>query len=357
MLPYLPFTLLLFSWVSPLNAGSANKGDPCSQANSRLQVGTYQFFDDCNSQTYCAANSTCVAKGCRRDDFPFGYPQDAQNLPDKCPRGQFCPDEEDACQQVLSVGSGCQLNRDDQCEEPPNSKELADDSGRGLNFNGAVCLNSICMWANVTLNDQCQVENTPYIAYGSTGEFIDIVSRGNCRLGLYCDSQQKVCLQEKLVGAGCNADKECASWNCLSSGVCGLGAATPRHFGIWVYIVVAVGILGGMFGTLVGLFLVHRKQRDQERERRMQYWREQNAFHQNLLHMRETARASILSLPGNGNSVRSTLYSREGAFSDDAPILQNPAPKASGLRHYLADDNSSDEGVMMQPDRKDEGRF
>lgn len=73
--------------------------------------------------------------------------------------------------------------------------------------------------------------------------------------------------------------------------------------------------------------------------------------------MRETARASILSLPGNGNSVRSTLYSREGAFSDDAPILQNSAPKASGLRHYLADDNSSDEGVMMQSGRKDEGRF
>jgi hypothetical protein len=31
----------------------------------------------------------------------------------------------------------------------------------------------------------------------------------------------------------------------------------------------------GIFGTLFGLFLLHRRQRDQEREKRMQYWREQ----------------------------------------------------------------------------------
>lgn len=32
-------------------------------------------------------------------------------------------------------------------------------------------------WANVTLGQSCEVENTPYIAYGVDGEFIDIVSR------------------------------------------------------------------------------------------------------------------------------------------------------------------------------------
>lgn len=107
----------------------------------------------------------------------------------------------------------------------------------------------------------------------------------------------------------------------------------------------------------------------------MQYWREQvrwamstrscgvkltsrvqNAFHQNLLQMRQTARASILSLPGNGNSARSTMYSRDGMPSDEAPILQHAAPKGSGLRHYMADD-SSDEGMMMQPSKRDDGRF
>lgn len=55
------------------------------------------------------------------------------------------------------------------------------------------------------------------------------------------------------------------------------------------------------------------------------------------------------------------MYSREGTHSDDAhaPILQNAAPKGSGLRHYMGDDGSSeyDEGVMMQPTRKVDGRF
>jgi len=214
------------------------------------------------------------------------------------------------------------------------------------------------MWANQTVGQTCVVENTPYIAYGASGEFIDIVSRGNCVVGLYCDSATKQCMQEKALNVACTADKECSSWNCLSSGVCGVDTSIPNHVGTWVYVVVAIGIFGGIFGTLFGLFILHRRQRDQEREKRMQYWREQNAFHQNLLQMRQTARASILSLPGNGNSVRSTLYSRDGMPSDEAPILQHAAPKGSGLRHYMGDDSSEyDEGMMMQPSRRDDGRF
>jgi hypothetical protein len=63
-------------------------------------------------------------------------------------------------------------------------------------------------YANATLGTQCVVENTPYIGYSGTDEFIDIVSRGNCVNGLYCDSQQKVCVQAKALNAGCDADKE-----------------------------------------------------------------------------------------------------------------------------------------------------
>jgi len=37
----------------------------------------------------------------------------------------------------------------------------------------------------------------------------------------------------------------CDSWNCLSTGVCGETAATPHHFGTWVYVLVALGIIGG----------------------------------------------------------------------------------------------------------------
>ncbi|KAG6907903.1 hypothetical protein DXG01_006958 [Tephrocybe rancida] len=292
----LSLTLVFLSSCFLVNAGTLNAGDDCNQGENRLQAGTYQFWDECNSQTYCSSAGKCVQKGCRKDDFPFGYAPD-DKLPEKCPKGKFCPDEEDQCQDILPVNSGCQLNRDDQCEAPPNFKELADTTGRGLNVNGSVCLNSVCLWANKTLGVNCTVENTAYIAYGVDSEFIDIVSRGDCHLGLYCDAAQRVCMNEKALGEACTADKE--------------------------------------------------KQRDEEREKRLQYWREQNAFHQNLLQMRETARASILSLPGNGNSARSTMYSRDGAFTDDAqaPILQHAVPKASGLRHYLADDGSSEPSV------------
>jgi hypothetical protein len=86
----------------------------------------------------------------------------------------------------------------------------------------------ISRWANATLGTSCAVENVPYIAYGESGEFIDIVSRyvplcpchafiaqrlcrGNCQLGLYCDSVKKVCMTSLAIGAACAADKEYAN--------------------------------------------------------------------------------------------------------------------------------------------------
>lgn len=118
----LPQTLVFLACFALVNAGSANHGESCNQQDNRLQTGTFQFFSDCNSVTYCAANGTCLLKGCRRDEFPFGY-QPGAKLPDKCPDGQFCPDEADACQPLLPVDSACQLNRDgmpdpDSCPPP-----------------------------------------------------------------------------------------------------------------------------------------------------------------------------------------------------------------------------------------------
>jgi hypothetical protein len=327
----------LFPFVC--DAGSLNKGEPCSQSNNKLQFGTFQFWDQCNSQTYCSSGGTCEAKGCRRDDFPFGYATGSKSIPDKCPTGQFCPDEEDQCLPLLAVDSPCQLNRDDECEGPPNFAELSDQTGQGRNVNGSVCLNYVCMWANATSGSDCVVENTPYIAYDSNGEFIDIVSRDNCVSGLYCDAAQKTCMNAKNLGATCGADKECQSWNCLASSVCGASAAAPRHFSVFVYVIVAAGIFGGMFGTLIGLFVLHKKKRDEEREKRVQYWREQNAFHRNLLQMRETAEASIRSL--NTGSANNTIYGQDHASTAmSEAILGSATPvKGSGLRYS---DGSSD---------------
>ncbi|KAJ7287630.1 hypothetical protein C8J57DRAFT_1117621 [Mycena rebaudengoi] len=348
----LPLSFILLSCWSLVNAGSANNGEPCKTGDNRLQIGTYQFFGTCNSVTYCAEDTqTCTLKTCRKDDFPFGYVKGGPKVPPKCGDDEFCPDEGSGCQAKFDPGVKCQFNRDDQCKPPPNAAELADTSGRGLNWNGAVCLNNFCMWANKSSGEDCTVENTAYIAYKNESEFIDIVSRGDCRLGLYCDSPTKKCIQEKAIGEACSADKECASWNCLSGGTCGQDVSIPRHVATWVYVVVAAGIFGGIFGTLFGLFIFHRKQRDQERERRVQYWREQNAFHQSLLQMRQTARASILSLPGNGNSGHNSMY------ADEQPILQHAAPKGSGLRHYVGDDSSEYDEGMMQHTKQHDNRF
>ncbi|KAL1744678.1 hypothetical protein HDZ31DRAFT_38152 [Schizophyllum fasciatum] len=324
-------------------AGSQNKWESCSQGNNRLQIGTYQFYSDCNSHTYCASNGTCMPKGCRRDLFPLGYGMrmafsydNPDNFPPLCNRTTFCPDEEDACQPLLRVDSACQLNRDDQCEAPPHWRQLADHSGMGRNHNGTVCLHNVCMWANVTTGQPCVVENTAYIAYTAGGEFAQIVSRDNCRKGNYCDSEQLVCMSTKDVGEGCTADKECESYNCLADGKCGDPPSAHRKLALWVYIVIGGGILVVMIGVLVGLCLLHRKQSNIEREKRMQYWREQasrrvidgddrmlidlqSALHENV----KQARHNTLLASQNGSEVSGVGT----AYSDDshAPILRHKA--------------------------------
>ena len=70
-------------------------------------------------------------------------------------------------------------------------------------------------------------------------------SSGNCKVGLYCDSQQLVCVQGKDVGETCDADKECLSYNCLADGTCGVTTDTPVKVKTWVYIVVGICIIGG----------------------------------------------------------------------------------------------------------------
>jgi hypothetical protein len=126
-----------------------------------------------------------------------------------------------------------------------------------------------------------------------------------------------------------------------------------------------------MIGTLVILFFIHRRQREDEREKRLQYWREQvksffptwertdsrfshlqNAFRQNIMQMHETAQASIFLNPGS--SRRSALF---GVTTEDsqAPMLQYDGGPASGLRQFVSEDGSyesafeSEELVMRTP--------
>lgn len=115
-------TLLLFSWISVIHAGAIHRDQPCNIKLNRLLAGSLQFSSECDSQTFCNPSGTCQRRGCRRDDFPFGYSQGDKGIPDKCPKGQFCPDEEDLCQPLLPVGSPCQLNRDGAYREHARSQ-------------------------------------------------------------------------------------------------------------------------------------------------------------------------------------------------------------------------------------------
>ncbi|KAA1472958.1 hypothetical protein DENSPDRAFT_839361 [Dentipellis sp. KUC8613] len=331
-----------FLFLLSLPLAWATPTDTCNPARNGLTSGTLQYRSDCNATTWCN-NGVCEPKGCRKDEFPLGWPKNI-TLVDKCKPGSYCPDEGSSCQPLIPVGSPCQFDRDDECQAPDNFQDLRDTSGRGLNVNGSICLNFVCQWANMTVGQQCEIENTGYVAYAPGGnEFGFVVSRDNCKIGNYCDSQQRVCIQQKDVGASCGADKECSTYNCLPDNTCGTAVEDPRDVKTWVYIVVGVGIFGGMFATLVIFFFLHGRARDVEREKRLQYWREQNAFRQNIMQMRETARASIFTAT---NSQRNTMYSRDGAASEDshAPMLQNAAAhaatKGSGLRYYVSDDGT-----------------
>ncbi|KAK0547817.1 hypothetical protein OC845_003909 [Tilletia horrida] len=66
-----------------------------------------------------ATSGVCRPKGCRRDEYPFGYkgvPTD--QIPPMCGNGTYCPDQENACETLIPIGGACQLNRDDSCAPP-----------------------------------------------------------------------------------------------------------------------------------------------------------------------------------------------------------------------------------------------
>ncbi|CAE6452461.1 unnamed protein product [Rhizoctonia solani] len=345
-------------------AGNVTEGGSCSQANTYLTPGSYQLNTDCDPKTYCNGSGVCAKKRCRKDEFPFGYSDtEFKDLPRMCPSGQFCPDEEDECQSLLSVGSACQLNRDDECEPAPDTSLSTPD-----NHKGSICLNYQCMWQNVTVGQACVVENIPYIGYSTEGEFINIVSRGNCRKGLYCDATEKVCIATRDFGASCSADKECTSFNCLENLTCGVSTDAPRKLAVWVYVVVAIAIIGGMLLTVGTLFMIHRKERDEIRQQREQYWREQAALRQNILQMRETAQASLLSLPYNGQNQSGSGYNSPsrhssmasgkdlGVASDDshAGFVTNAGyaggKGGSGLRNSLKSEDGQEATETMSMD-------
>ena len=131
--------LLLLSLVT---AGTVPEGGLCSSNNDHLDPSTLKFLSECTDQTFCSGNinGTCIPRQCRRDEFPFGFGPGVA-LPPICPQGSFCPDEGSGCKPLAPLGQPCQLNRDEQCAPPLDWQDLESSQ----NFNGSICLHSICM--------------------------------------------------------------------------------------------------------------------------------------------------------------------------------------------------------------------
>ena len=81
--------------------------------------------------------------------------------------------------------------------------------------------------------------------YRSLVTWYNVSFSDNCQLGLYCDTNSTTCNQQKALGSSCKADKECISYNCLPSQVCGVSTSKPRHLSTWVYLIVGAGLFGG----------------------------------------------------------------------------------------------------------------
>lgn len=233
-------TLSVFAYVLQSLAGNVTQGGNCSIVNNRLNALTHAFMTDCDAQTFCSSTlRKCTPKGCRRDVWPFGYP-DGVAIPPLCSAGSYCPDEEDACKPLVSVGGPCQMNRDgelrsvsrsdfpmsptaDECAPATNYTSFA-----GLqNFKGSICLRSTCLYdvlfsiqtrvvlhifsyTNATFGQTCFIDAAVYLGTGPNGERLSSnVTRDNCVTGCYCDLNSTTCQETKSIGASCAIDSEC----------------------------------------------------------------------------------------------------------------------------------------------------
>lgn len=143
------FPLILTLLVPTTLCGSISAGGVCSTNDTHVDPSTHKLITECDDKTFCTSSSssnntigTCQPRQCRRDEFPFGYGS-SDRLPPLCDRGSFCPDDGSGCVGVKSVGDACEINRDEQCAPP--KEDVAAELASNLNFDGAVCLNSVCM--------------------------------------------------------------------------------------------------------------------------------------------------------------------------------------------------------------------
>ncbi|KZT25722.1 hypothetical protein NEOLEDRAFT_1092215 [Neolentinus lepideus HHB14362 ss-1] len=260
------FQSVIFSAL--VHSGSVPAGGACSTDNNRVENSTRKFLTDCDDKTFCSgsSNGTCTPKKCRRDEFPFGY-NPGETVPALCSQGSFCPDDGSGCQALVDAGGTCELNRDEQCKQSSDWDRLSSH----LNFNGSICLQSTCVYANATLGQRCFLDNTTYVDPGPNGQQVSrTIIRDNCRTpSLFCHQTYLQCLPTKPLGLPCLRDQEC------QTAVCVYPPETPLHVSPWQSVVTTICILSAMAATCTTLVLMHKRQRLERHRELREYYHEQ----------------------------------------------------------------------------------
>lgn len=88
--PSVAALLLLALQPATTFAARVGVGQACSTSNNRIDANSGAFLTDCDAQTYCTSAGVCAARGCRSDEYPYGYNGVSfADLPPMCPRGQL----------------------------------------------------------------------------------------------------------------------------------------------------------------------------------------------------------------------------------------------------------------------------
>ncbi|PWN40670.1 hypothetical protein IE81DRAFT_293049 [Ceraceosorus guamensis] len=325
------------------------------------------------------ATGTCRPKGCRKDEFPFGYKGiPTELLPPLCGPGSYCPDEESACQSLIPIGGDCELNRDDSCSPPSGGLSSAPAVKRqhGLFLPGvsssstvkAICLAGRCTLASVQLGQGCVLDHTQYLGYDMNGKEVgETVSRDDCHEGLYCDSTSSTCMAEKPYGEGCGSDRECTEYNCNSRHLCDLPPEAPHRLPSWAFGLVGLGIFAFLAMTVTLLYRTHTAHRVARADEIDRYFSEQWTYRQSILAMHAAFVASgvaaselltgsnLLSADQGGHSAAAghdgTLNESKGeqkGRAQDQTRVNNVASAAIPSRRMFAEDEDDARDATSQ---------
>ncbi|KAI9511827.1 hypothetical protein F5148DRAFT_201581 [Russula earlei] len=272
--------LMLSALIATSQSPRTALGRTCSVSSNRLDPRTRRFISDCDAQTFCSGtvNGTCAPRRCRREEFPVGYRVN-QTMPALCPTGSFCPDEGDACRPLVPVGQPCQFNRDDECA-PSNIPGLADVH----NFDGSICLHSVCTYANVTEKQPCIFELSQYPDIAASGMgFLNTIVRDNCQTArFFCDATTQLCEPLRLVGQPCQYHRDCKSYNCVRN-ICSSPPEEPFEVALWQYAVTTLALVLAMAAICIMLVMMHRRHRLKHYQEIYDYCDEQIRLRQSAL--------------------------------------------------------------------------